>query len=128
MKVGTNSRRTMLAGAALCLALVTGIARAGFTDQSFILVSGATTTISGICAADHCITLLNGSPGLRKIRIEINDSLATVVLNQPGQTVTIDVSLAMSPGCNNTMVFTGSGSTTPANPGSTTVTISSTCP
>jgi hypothetical protein len=77
-------------------------------------------TFSDLPQAEHNVTVLNGTPGLKNLRVTVNGKHFQLAGLKDGQKVTLDVSSAMTPGTGNSITLTPLG----APGGSATVLIS----
>lgn len=66
-------------------------------------------TLNGLSAAEHLVTIANGRPGLKSLRVTVNGQQLTVAGLKDGETRTLDVSSAMHPGNGNVIVLTALG-------------------
>jgi hypothetical protein len=66
-------------------------------------------SFSGITQAEHLVTIVNDSPGLRNLGVDVNGRKVTRVHLVDGQTVTLDLGSAMRPGSHNTITLTATG-------------------
>lgn len=66
-------------------------------------------TVSGLPAAESRVTVRNGHPGLRKLRLEVNRQRVLVVDLRDGEERTFDISPAMRPGSKNSLKLAGRG-------------------
>ncbi len=66
-------------------------------------------TLNGLSATEHLVTIANGSPGLKSLRVTVNGQQLMVAGLKDGETRTLDVSSAMHPGNGNVIVLTPEG-------------------
>lgn len=66
-------------------------------------------TVSGLPQAEGKVTVVNGSPGLSALRIEVNGRKFTLGGLKDGEQRTLDASAAMQPGNGNAVVLTAVG-------------------
>jgi hypothetical protein len=70
-----------------------------------------TQTFTDIPQAEHFIAVTNGSPGLKRLVIQVNDKQYEGMELKDNETQNIDVANAMRPGNANTLTFVGEGKT-----------------
>jgi hypothetical protein len=68
-----------------------------------------TTTVGGVPAVEHLVTVTNASPGITTLKIEVNGVRFDPLTLTDAQVVTVDVARAMRPGDDNTFAFTVTG-------------------
>ncbi len=66
-------------------------------------------TVSGVDAAEHVVTVLNGDPGIRSLEIQVNNKSFKLNSLSDGAKQTVDVGSAMFPGAGNTIVLKAKG-------------------
>ncbi|HEX9945699.1 MAG TPA: hypothetical protein VGG03_27130, partial [Thermoanaerobaculia bacterium] len=66
-------------------------------------------TLSELPAAEHKVTVVNGSPGLKDLHVTVNGRRFTIAGLKDGEQRTLDVSSAMQPGSDNVIVLTAHG-------------------
>jgi hypothetical protein len=66
-------------------------------------------TLNGLSATEHLVTIANGNPGLKSLRVTVNGQQLMVAGLKDGETRTLDVSSAMHPGNGNVIVLTPQG-------------------
>jgi hypothetical protein len=68
-----------------------------------------THTYTGVPSAERVVTILNGDPGLKQIRIDVNGRGFNVSGLRDGEERTIDVGAAIVPGVDSTFKLTAHG-------------------
>ncbi len=86
-----------------CDPVLTSIMRDPGGDQP------ATQTFTGLGQSESKVTVTNGDPGLRKIRLDVNGVKFVERALAPGEKRSFDIAAAMNPGSNNTVVLSGKG-------------------
>jgi hypothetical protein len=66
-------------------------------------------TFTDLPQAESRVTVVNGTPGLRSLRVSVNDRQFQLAGLKDGERVTLDVAPAMRPGDANTITLTPSG-------------------
>jgi hypothetical protein len=66
-------------------------------------------TLNGLSAAEHLVTVVNGSPGLKSLHVTVNGQQFTIAGLKDGEQRTLNVSSAMHPGNGNVIVLTPQG-------------------
>lgn len=66
-------------------------------------------TVRHAPSAEHLITIANGRPGLRIVKVDVNGHRYWLNTLKDGQSARLDVAAAMHPGRGNTIVITGNG-------------------
>ncbi len=68
-----------------------------------------TLTVPGVARAEHLLTVKNGAPGLRVLKVEVNGHRFWLNGLRDGQSVNLDLAQAMRPGDHNTITLKGNG-------------------
>jgi hypothetical protein len=66
-------------------------------------------TFTGVPAAESKVTIENGDPGMRQVRVTVNGIRFKETRLRPGEVRTFDVASAMRPGDGNTVVVRARG-------------------
>jgi hypothetical protein len=66
-------------------------------------------TVAGVPEAEHFVTIQNGDPGLKNLRVTVNGTQFQIAGLRDGEERTVDVASAMVEGGNNTFILTALG-------------------
>ncbi|MFN2471242.1 MAG: hypothetical protein ABR583_09715 [Gaiellaceae bacterium] len=72
----------------------------------------AAQTYTNLPGAEHQLSIVNGAPGLRRLKITVNGHAFNVTGLRDGEARTLDVASAMEPGDDNTITLRGFGKRT----------------